>query len=73
MINISDLSIKKQISEILACSKYFLGCSQLCLTRIREIKVDKDDLAICSIESIFARSIFVWDTCIDVELSGIGS
>ena len=48
MINISDLSMKRQISDrsiMLACSGYFLGCPQSYLTRTRKAKIAIDDLA----------------------------
>ena len=51
-INTSNLSITKHISVgavMLACSNYFLDCSSSCLTRAREARISKGDLAVYSI------------------------
>lgn len=62
LINISNLSIRKQISDrfaILAHFKYFLGHPWFCLIRARKAKVVKNNLAIYSIRSIFAKGVSV--------------
>ena len=43
----------------LACSEYFLGCSQPCLTEVKEAKVARSDLAASFTEFTSARSAFV--------------
>lgn len=48
LINISNLFIRKQISDgaiILACSEYFPSHPQSCLTEAKEAKFAEDDLA----------------------------
>lgn len=63
LMNTSNLFIKKYITNetiILAYFKYFLGCSQLCLTRTKEAKDVESDLAIStSIGSVSAGVAFV--------------
>ena len=72
----------------LACSGYFLGRPRSCLTKAKEAKVAKGDLAMGSIGVISARDICVWDvsgglvsaaglsaggTCVDAGVSSISS
>lgn len=63
MINISDSSIKKQISDeaaTLACSKYFLGCPRPHLTKAKEAKIAEGNLATYFIGGISAGVPFIW-------------
>ena len=46
---------------MLACSGYFLGCPQLCLTRASKSKGAEGDLALnVFIKGISAGSVIVW-------------
>lgn len=81
LINILNLSIKKQISDkatILAYFKYSLGCPWFCLTEARKAKVVKGNLVTDFIKviftegaiigGIFTRIDFVGDIYIDTKL-----
>lgn len=62
LINIADLFIRHQISNktiILAYFGYFLDWSRLHLTRARETKITKIDLATCLIGGISTRNVSI--------------
>lgn len=87
LINISDSFFKKQIFDnisILICFEYFLGYSWPCLTKTKEDKIVKSDLATYFIKNLSAKDIFVQGVfakvistkntfieaiCVDIELS----
>lgn len=86
LINTSNFIVKNQISDeaaILACFEYFLGYPRPRLTKAREAKIAKSDLATSSIGVTLARSASVkgvsmgiasaGGACVDTRLSDIGS
>ena len=70
LINIPDLSIRKQISDgaaIWPCFGYFLDHLQFCLIRAREAKVAESDLALYSIGGLSAGDVSVWGVSAGTE------
>lgn len=63
MINVSNLFIRKQISDktaVLSCSGCFLACLRPCLTRVKDIK------GIKGVESSSVEDIFIGDISIGI-------
>lgn len=51
---------------MLACSRYFLDCPQLCLTETSIAKGTRDDSAMGSMEGVFAVGISIWGVSVGV-------